>query len=516
MYSHPLDIPALLDCLPVQNLAEELLEDVKVERTRILGRCPYHPDRNPSFSIPLTGRKKGHGKCFSCGQGASLLGLYMHVYSLDPSRDFREAYTELATEYAPHLLPDGSPEHTQTPRPKPDPKERKEPKPPPPFACIPAAFVERTTGRYTERQNQLYPWLAHRLGTAMADHVAALYQLGTANSPKAGTVIFWGIDTKGQTRYGQLVEFDSEGHRLAPENNAYRWLHSALAFQNKEKGQPLPDWFKAYHAYLSLGTVTTPFGAHLLHTLPDAEVCLVESAKTAMLCAGLWPERVWLATLSLGNLTPALCAPLAGRIVRLYPDLGPDEKEKGTPFELWSRKAQELRQALPDATIRVDTTLEELATAEPHLRPLKWDLADLFDDLTTAEIQGLFEDSTPPQTPEPAPTQTANPHAALLAQAEDVLGIDLDLLAVLPYTLESEPAPTTPALWPVDELAATIARLPLPLPEQMPCSSYGRVKNPAHYIQTHLATCRAQNGKPAYLPYWQRLTQVSALMEFLT
>ncbi|TAE06388.1 MAG: hypothetical protein EAZ95_19165 [Bacteroidetes bacterium] len=45
----------------------------------------------------------------------------------------------------------------------------------------------------------------HRLGVDVANHVAAMYQLGTASSTVPGTVIFWGIDAHGQARYGQLA-----------------------------------------------------------------------------------------------------------------------------------------------------------------------------------------------------------------------------------------------------------------------------------------------------------------------
>jgi Domain of unknown function (DUF6371) len=138
--------------------------------------------------------------------------------------------------------------------------------------------------------------------------VTALHQLHTANSPTKGAVIFWGIDANGQARYGQLVQFDSEGHTVTylgkdgEERRATTWLQRIF-----DKVQLKPDCFEAYHAHLGLGTITILFGAHLLATLPDAEVCLVESPKTAMLCAGLFPPSLCLATLSIVNLKPVLC-----------------------------------------------------------------------------------------------------------------------------------------------------------------------------------------------------------------
>ena len=62
------------------------------------------------------------------------------------------------------------------------------------------------------------------------------------------------------------------------------------------------------------------FGEHLLSLYPDRTVALVESEKTAIICAGFIPEYVWLATggkTSLGNKLEVL----SGRKVVAYPDV---------------------------------------------------------------------------------------------------------------------------------------------------------------------------------------------------
>ena len=62
------------------------------------------------------------------------------------------------------------------------------------------------------------------------------------------------------------------------------------------------------------------FGEHLLSLHPDRTVALVESEKTAIICAGFIPEYVWLATggkTSLGNKLEVL----SGRKVVAYPDV---------------------------------------------------------------------------------------------------------------------------------------------------------------------------------------------------
>lgn len=54
----------------------------------------------------------------------------------------------------------------------------------------------------------------------------------------------------------------------------------------KRYGQ-LPEEWKLTHCL---------FGEHLLLMYPDKPVALVESEKTAVICAGLMPKYLWLAT----------------------------------------------------------------------------------------------------------------------------------------------------------------------------------------------------------------------------
>lgn len=42
--------------------------------------CPFHADEHPSFSVWV---KKNRGKCFSCGEGGSIIDFTMAVCGMD-------------------------------------------------------------------------------------------------------------------------------------------------------------------------------------------------------------------------------------------------------------------------------------------------------------------------------------------------------------------------------------------------------------------------------------------------
>ena len=93
------------------------------------------------------------------------------------------------------------------------------------------------------------------------------------------------------------------------------------------------------------------FGEHLLAAHPDKPVALVESEKTAVICAGLMPKYLWLATGGKSQLNPERLAVLTNRKVIAFPDVD--------AFDEWSRK-------LSDSTldITVSPLLQQEATPE--------------------------------------------------------------------------------------------------------------------------------------------------------
>lgn len=121
-------------------------------------------------------------------------------------------------------------------------------------------------------------------------------------------VVFWLIDEKQQVHDAKLMAYQTNGHRLA-------WGNSARAICAKTgQGPQLTDTEKVL------------FGLHLLPKYPDKTVCIVESEKTALVCACRYPHYLWLATGGCGQLQPAKLKPLLHRRVVVYPDSGEYDK----------------------------------------------------------------------------------------------------------------------------------------------------------------------------------------------
>ena len=105
------------------------------------------------------------------------------------------------------------------------------------------------------------------------------------------------------------MKYDPEtGHRIKDENTKGRitWVHSLM----KYAGQLPQEW-----------TLTQClFGEHLLPLFPEKPVALVESEKTAIICAGLIPKFIWLATGGKSQINARLDV-LKGRSITAFPDI---------------------------------------------------------------------------------------------------------------------------------------------------------------------------------------------------
>lgn len=163
-------------------------------------------------------------------------------------------------------------------------------------------------------------------------------------------VIFYQIDTQSRIRTGKVMKYDPEtGHRIKDENTKGRitWVHSLL----KYSGQLPQEW-----------TLTQClFGEHLLPLFPEKPVALVESEKTAIICAGLIPKFIWLATGGKSQLNARLNV-LKGRSITAFPDID--------GYYTWCQKAAEF----PELGIKVADLLQKHGTE--HDRADHIDIAD--------------------------------------------------------------------------------------------------------------------------------------------
>ena len=111
------------------------------------------------------------------------------------------------------------------------------------------------------------------------------------------------------------------------------------------------------------------FGEHLLKQYPGKVVALVESEKTAVICAGLMPRFLWLATGGKSQINDRLLV-LKGRKIVAFPDIdGYDE---------WERKLADY----PELAVTLSPILQQNATKadrEAHIDIADWLIRYMFD-----------------------------------------------------------------------------------------------------------------------------------------
>ena len=136
------------------------------------------------------------------------------------------------------------------------------------------------------------------------------------------------------------MKYDPDtGHRIKDPDvpDHITWVHSLM----KQFGQLPADWELSQCL----------FGEHLLPLRPDKPVALVESEKTAIICAGLMPKHLWLATGGKSSINDRLLV-LAGRKVIVFPDID--------GFQEWTEKLAKY----PQLGITVSPILQQNATPE--------------------------------------------------------------------------------------------------------------------------------------------------------
>lgn len=193
------------------------------------------------------------------------------------------------------------------------------------------------------------------------------YALGAT---KGGDVIFWQIDRQGRVRTGKVMKYDPDtGHRIK-DGGGVNWIHAIMKRQKL-----LPDDYNL---------VQCLFGEHLLKMYPNKVVALVESEKTAVICSGIFPNYVWLATGGKSQLSIDKLEVLQGRTVIMFPD--------ADGYKEWSDRAREI--GAVGCKVVVSDLLEKNATAEDKTE--KIDIADwlirTLSGNTVAEVRcGLSE-----------------------------------------------------------------------------------------------------------------------------
>ena len=255
------------------------------------GLCPFHADRRlGSFKV---NEAKNICTCFSCGKVYDSIGFVMAIANVD----YPTALRMIAKRYG--IATDGEVDVKPTKVARPRPKEL-------PTLTIDKKWVSSTMGAV--REDTLYQWLVSLPWTQeqreRIDKVAWLYALGHWSN----RTLFWLIDAEGKVRSGKLMRYGNDGHRIKSDNPT--WMHTQKEVHCDNKKSEFRSCL---------------FGEHLLKRYPNASAYIVESEKTALICAityGNLDKRLWLACGGLQHLKAKMLDTLINeqRKIYLWPD----------------------------------------------------------------------------------------------------------------------------------------------------------------------------------------------------
>ena len=234
----------------------------------------------------------------------------------------------------------------------------------------PVTYIPFDTFRQTlpnQKQNNFVQYLKTLFPRDTVKKLIIDFFIGASNH-WPGATIFWQIDKQEKIHSGQVILFDKEtGKRIKKPYPHVNWVHSLLIKKGK---------LKTFNLQQCL------FGEHqLIFETNNKSVALVESAKTAIIMTGFYPDYIWMATNGSANINAIILQPLVNRNIILYPDLG--------QYDKWNEKATDLQKQ--GFKITTSNLLETNATLKDHQSGL--DIADYFinHQLPSASAGGLTQ-----------------------------------------------------------------------------------------------------------------------------
>lgn len=331
-----------------------------------------------------------------------------------------------------------------------------------PVSFIPVEVFKASLNPKAFETNHFVAFLIDLFGAKVASQLVSSYFIGSSKHWNGATV-FWQIDLKGKVRTGKIIQYEiinsdnsvigKDCKRVKTNKPPVYWEHTALK---------ITDFKQCL------------FGEHLLIDTTKP-IALVESEKTAVIASVYLPQFIWLAVGSLTNLNAEKCSTLKGRKVVLFPDLN--------GFEKWSSKAKELEHL---AKFKVSDLLERKATEAERKQGL--DLADYL-------LRFDFREFNPPAietVPEPPPA------------VEPLIEVQPE-----PVCIQSNPEGWEQAL---QELENHFAAITIPT-QPIRLNTCTTITDCPLFIESHIATLKANNGKPTFLPYLNRLQAFSTLLK---
>ena len=274
---------------------------IKLRRAGInyKGVCPFHDDHSPSMSVSP---KRNIFKCFVCGEGGGPVDFLMKHEKLS----YPDALKYLAQKYNIFIDEDYDRERFKHIKPA-KPRDVEDTKP------VEMLVMDKEHVRATAKarnSNIFVYWLQHLPWTdEQRKRVeSVLWQYCVGHFAKDGRTVFWQVDDQGRVHTGKLMMYGPNGKRNRDKWDHPGWTHNHMGSFDKSK----------YAMQQCL------FGLHLIDKYPSVPVNIVESEKTALICAityGL-DKGLWLACGGLSNMNDYELQPLIDRkrTIYLWPD----------------------------------------------------------------------------------------------------------------------------------------------------------------------------------------------------
>ena len=361
-----------IDSITEQKIRESVkIEDVFDDHGCVLHRngnrgltclCPFHEDRElGNFSIDT---RRNIFKCFACGASGDWIKAVALFEGYDEKRDFNKIL-RYGAGLCNIYIDDTEPVRVTKYVPR---------APLPPLE--PYYWDIANVRAYMGKPNPLTDWMlslpltegdSKRLRNALQ-----LYFVGTAiKGDMQGRVIWWYVNEQLKITNAKFMRYLPNGHRDKQCNP--NWM-STVCKIDKDK----------------FSTKACLFGLHLLPIYEYAEVCIVESEKTAVLCSAFSEpsSRIWMACGGKSFFGKSMIQPLidAGRSVVVYPDYD--------GYEDWCKLVREIGYD----KMTVSRQVLDLHTAEDGD---KADIADIMvrlvteNDLTRAcALLGVTDEET--------------------------------------------------------------------------------------------------------------------------
>jgi len=432
----------------------EPLPELKFDKKRNRAKfCPCGKDNKDGKFVPYVGFEN-KGYCHSCG--------------------------ETFLPELPKVEQWNNPQPTRYTKPKVQPQKQ--------IDFIPETlFVKQlNNGKHLYNENHFIQWLGNTQRGEFAfddktiKHLIESYLMANSNTYK-GWVLFPYIDINYKIRDIKAMDYSpTTGKRISTKNgdSQNRCFFIGKGIINNPEAN----------------TERSFYGEHLLKG-NNKLVRVFESEATATYSAPYFPDSVCIATG--GNngckwTEKGKCSVLQGRTVILYPDIDTHDS--------WEQKAEILRGygiAVQVSTLIKNNALkfaEQNGIEYSELVKLKFDLRDILQHKKLSDF--LKTEATEP----PPAVQT-------LVEVKPFEQPD-------PVYCFSKPEQTKPDSWQQDiaELENYFTSIEIPT-QPVKLNPAETIINCSLFIESHLATVKANNGKQTFLPYLNRLQILKHILE---